>query len=363
MLNLEDSYVHLTRLALEGRKQDILTLIKRNIKQFDDIHPGLSLKLKEEILSYQDKLTVIRKKVQPPLPIDLDSKLELVKSDSITFESDPTWPEEVGNELNKVIQERKLEDQLISSGLFPTRSTLFVGEPGVGKTLAARWISAKLERPLLTLDLAAVMSSYLGKTGNNIRAVLDYAKKSHCILLLDEFDAIAKKRGDDSEVGELKRLVTVLLQEIDEWPATGLLIAATNHEELLDPAVWRRFERVIKFPKPSLQNISYTVNELLKNDSFEGKTSIIDILSLLLVGKSFSDVTKEINNSRKESIIQGKHLSIILEELIERLCKNVNKAEKIKIALMFLEKGYSQRKTAEILGLSRDTIRKYANNG
>lgn len=361
MINLEDSYVHLTRLALEGRKQDILTLLRRNIKQFDDRHPGLSIKLKKELVSYQEKSSVIRKTIHNPLPIDLDSKLELVKRDSITFETDPIWPHEVEEELNKVIQERNLEEQLICNGLSPTRSTLFVGEPGVGKTLAAKWISSKLERPLLTLDLAAVMSSYLGKTGNNIRAVLDFAKKNHCILLLDEFDAIAKKRGDDSEVGELKRLVTVLLQEIDEWPATGLLIAATNHEELLDPAVWRRFDRIINFPKPSLQNISYTINELLKNDYFEEKKSIISILSILLVGKSYSDITKEINNSRKESILQGKHVSIILEELIGKICKKIDKAEKIDTALKFLETGYSQRRTAEILGLSRDTIRKYAN--
>jgi SpoVK/Ycf46/Vps4 family AAA+-type ATPase len=361
MLNIQDSYANLVRLALEGRKQDVLSLVRRNIKQFNDIYPELSVKLKQELLSYQDKSAVIRKTVQNPLPIDLDSKLELVKREFITFEADPVWPKEVKEELNKVIQERNLEEQLISNGLFPTRSTLFVGEPGVGKTLAAKWISTKIQRPLLTLDLAAVMSSYLGKTGNNIRAVLDYAKKNHCILLLDEFDAIAKKRGDDSEVGELKRLVTVLLQEIDEWPATGLLIAATNHEELLDPAVWRRFDRIIKFPKPSSQDLQYTINELLKNDYFDEKNTIIDILSILLEGVSYSDITKEIKNARKESIIQGRLLFNILEELIIKLCTNIDKSQKINIALKFLEAGYSQRRIAEILGLSRDTIRKYAN--
>lgn len=361
MLSIQDSYVHLVRLALEGRKQDVLSLIKRNIKQFNDIYPELSINLKQELITYQDKSAITRKTIQNPLPIDLDSKLELVKKDFITFETEPVWPKEVEEDLIKVIQERNLEDQLINNGLSPTRSTLFVGEPGVGKTLAAKWISSKLQRPLLTLDLAAVMSSYLGKTGNNIRAVLDYAKKNHCILLLDEFDAIAKKRGDDSEVGELKRLVTVLLQEIDEWPATGLLIAATNHEELLDPAVWRRFDRIIKFPKPSCQDLQYTINELLKNDCFDEKSTIVNILSILLEGGSYSDITKEINNARKESIIQGRLLLDILEELIIKICTSIDKSQKINIALKFLEAGYSQRRIAEILGLSRDTIRKYTN--
>src|SRR5665213_3572636 len=127
--------------------------------------------------------------------------------------------------------------------------------PGVGKTLAARWIARELHRPLLTLDLSAVMSSFLGRTGANVRHVLDYAKGVDCVLLLDELDSIAKRRDDASDVGELKRLVTVLLQEIDDWPSTGLLIAATNHSDLLDPAVWRRFEMRVNFPMPGDESV------------------------------------------------------------------------------------------------------------
>jgi len=95
------------------------------------------------------------------------------------------------------------------------------------------------------------MSSFLGKTGSNIRVVLDFARRQPCVLLLDEFDAITKRRDDSAEIGELKRLVTVLIQAIDEWPADGLLVAATNHPELLDPAIWRRFDRVVEFPLPT----------------------------------------------------------------------------------------------------------------
>jgi hypothetical protein len=113
----------------------------------------------------------------------------------------------------------------------------------LGDTLAARVLARTLGRPLLILDLAAVMSSFLGRTGGNLRHVLDYAKSIECVLLLDELDAIAKRRDDAGEIGELKRLVTVLIQEIDDWPSSGLLVAATNHPELLDPAIWRRFFR------------------------------------------------------------------------------------------------------------------------
>ncbi|KAG1531821.1 hypothetical protein G6F50_016490 [Rhizopus delemar] len=91
-------------------------------------------------------------------------------------------------------------------GLTPTRSAIFVGPPGVGKTLKARWLAAQLKVPLYVLDLTAVMSSLLGKSGTNLRAAIDFAKREPCVLLLDEIDAIAKRRSDDSDVGELKRL-------------------------------------------------------------------------------------------------------------------------------------------------------------
>jgi SpoVK/Ycf46/Vps4 family AAA+-type ATPase len=148
--------------------------------------------------------------------------------------------------LSQLIQERRQTERLASMGLSPTRSAIFVGPPGVGKTLTARWLASQLGVPLYVLDLTAVMSSLLGRSGTNLRAALDFAKRSPCVLLLDEIDAIAKRRSDDTDVGELKRLVTVILQEVDEWPATGLLLAATNHSELIDPALWRRFDLVIR---------------------------------------------------------------------------------------------------------------------
>jgi len=187
-------------------------------------------------------------------------------------------------------------------GLHPSKSILFTGPPGVGKTLAAKWIARQLNRPLLVLDLAAVMSSFLGRTGNNIRYVLDYAKNTECVLLLDELDAIAKRRDDTSEIGELKRLVTVLLQEIDDWPPTGLLIAATNHPDLLDPAVWRRFEVVVEFGKPERRQIEILVNRLLENQ-IENISKWSGVLSFVFSGKSYSEIERQITLIRKTSAI------------------------------------------------------------
>ncbi|WP_152530172.1 AAA family ATPase, partial [Asaia sp. SF2.1] len=195
--------------------------------------------------------------------------------------------------LAQLLHERKHVDTLAAVGLDPSKSAILVGPPGVGKTLTAQWVAEQLDMPFYILDLSAVMSSLLGKSGGNIRAAFDFAKKSPCVLLLDEIDSIAKKRSDDSDIGELKRLVTVILQEIDSWPSSSLLIAATNHRELIDPALWRRFDVIAEFKTPTDDAISTAVQRFLGPDLHRfGKWK--DILSVAMRGNSFSDVEREI---------------------------------------------------------------------
>lgn len=360
MIDIYSEYVHLARLALEGKQKDILALLKRSARVIGKDRPELADNIRQ-ILN-ETKLSEITRSVSKPIPIDIDSKLELLRKDYEFFDRDPSWPQSVSNELSSIIEERRYEEKLLLENLYPTRTMLFTGLPGVGKTLAAKWLSYKLDRPLLTLDLATVMSSYLGKTGNNIRAVLNYAQKNTSILLLDEFDSIAKRRDDDLEIGELKRLVTVLLQTIDEWPPNGLLIAATNHPELLDPAVWRRFERVIEFPTPSRNEIKETIVSLIGSSNLTDFTSLIDLLSILFEGSSYAEVNRQINNVRKESLIKQVELNEVLEGLAMSLCGGLPKAKKNKIADMLKQFGYSQRRVSGLTGISRDTLRRRTKN-
>lgn len=353
--------VHLARLVVAQKHGDATALVKRAMRGVVRERPDLAGEAESVLESLATADFTRSQSKNQPLPVDVDSRLELLRRDpQPILEHDPIWPSAVADQLQATVSERQKTDELLDAGLLPTRSLLFVGAPGVGKTLAARWLAAQLGRPLLTLDLAAVMSSFLGRTGGNIRVVLDYARKFPCVLLLDEFDAIAKRRDDNGEIGELKRLVTVLLQEVDNWPADGLLIAATNHPELLDPAVWRRFDRVVDFPLPTFQELHYTIQHLLGTDTDAREQALAKPLALALAGNSFAEVTRQINTARRSAVVKGQPVVDVLEELLTEHLNKMTRDQKGELALSLIELGYSQRQTNRLTGVSRDTTRRRA---
>lgn len=357
---LRDDFLKLARIALTGRQQDIQMILHRIGKRFKKNDPDFSKAVVELLSEDVSRTTPLRKYSESPLPVDLDSRLHLLKVDTMELEHEPVFPESISQVLKQVISERENSSSLHNLGLLPTKTIMFTGPPGVGKTLTARWLASKLNMPLLILDLAGVMSSYLGRTGNNVRFVLDYAKKTQCVLLIDELDSIAKRRDDSGEIGELKRLVNVLLQEIDDWPASGLLLAATNHPDLLDPAIWRRFEMILNFGLPDRGSSEEQIKRLLsaytKNFGKYAK-----ILSYVFSGLSFSDIERQINQAKRDSAISG----LTMDEALERSIKKnptLSKVDKLQLAsILVKELKISQRQARELTGLSRDTIRNHIN--
>lgn len=350
--------VHLARLALSGRQQDVQTYIVRMARKYRKTAPLLAEELGNLAKEAPTRSSPLRNESVAAIPVDKDSRLQLLRHEEVPEIDHAIWAPAVGEKLGLIVAEHKRSSELLDSGLTPTRTAIFTGPPGVGKTLAAHWLAHQLDRPLLTLDLSAVMSSFLGRTGANVRHVLDFAKGVSCVLLLDELDAIAKRRDDLHEVGELKRLVTVLLQEIDDWPAGGLLVAATNHAELLDPAVWRRFEALIEFPLPDSSTLREALSAFLGESNDIGD-EWLQVLTVIFEGISFSDIEREISSVRRQAVIHGQPIGELLSSLVRRhIGKHLPLARKKEIALKLGAAGVSQRQINDLTGLSRDTIRK-----
>lgn len=164
-----------------------------------------------------------------------------------------------------LMKEFRRSDEIRRKGL-PVRSKLlFCGPPGCGKTLCAEVFASELGLPLYIVKLDRLISSYLGETASNVRKIFDFARKHPCVLFLDEFDALARSRDDTSEHNELRRVVNSLLIFIDRIEPKGFLVAATNLGQVLDPAIWRRFDEVIWFDRPDARMIRQFLRMQFKN--------------------------------------------------------------------------------------------------
>lgn len=164
----------------------------------------------------------------------------------------------------ELVEEWSRASALVELGIAPPYSCLIFGPPGTGKTLTAFSIAERMGLPLVRARIDGIVSSFLGTTSRNLGNLFDFANRYRCILLLDEFDAIAKLRDDPHEVGEIKRVVNTLLQNLDSRSGIGLTIAITNHQDLLDKAVWRRFSVRLELPPPRIEQRLYMLDTFMR---------------------------------------------------------------------------------------------------
>jgi AAA+ superfamily predicted ATPase len=164
--------------------------------------------------------------------------------------ADLVLPPEVKQACAELVEEQHRGELLRAHGLEPRHAVLLLGPPGNGKTSLAEAIGGELAIPVLRVRYDAVVGSFLGETASRLGRVFDHARTRQCVLFFDEFDAVGKERGDEHETGEIKRVVNSLLMQIDSLPSYVVVVAASNHPELLDRAVWRRFQIRAQLPPP-----------------------------------------------------------------------------------------------------------------
>lgn len=297
-----------------------------------------------------------------PLPIDRETRFSLVELIEPTELPDPILDAAATKELGDFLKERSLIQRFFEDGIEPSNSILFIGAPGVGKTYTANWLAYKLALPLITLDLATSISSYLGRSGQNIKSVFDYVRAQPAVLFLDEFDAIAKRRDDEGDLGELKRLVNVLLKEIETCPKGSIVLAATNHPELLDRAIWRRFDRVIELPLPEEDERMRLFERHLPSDRFTLSSEVLLLMVEKSAGMSAADICKLCEHIKRQSVMNpGESIEIIsLSELYSK-CKPQTKQDKSEacIKLKEIKPALTVRDVARIVGVGASTVSRY----
>lgn len=210
----------------------------------------------------------------------------------------------VRESLNELIEEQQRTDLLRSFGVEPRHRVLLTGPPGNGKTSIAEAIAYELAVPLLSVRYDSLIGSYLGETASRLRRLFDYTRTRACVLFFDEFDTLGKERGDTHDTGEVKRVVSSLLLQIDDLPSYVVIVTATNHPELLDRAVWRRFQLRLSIDRPShaeVQELAAAWREKLRSDFGYKDKYFAD----QLVGGSFAEIEEFFFNLARRQILRG----------------------------------------------------------
>ena len=285
-------------------------------------------------------------------PVDQESRLSIVDVSVPSVDSTPiVLPKLIDNKIADFINVVKHQSQLIQKGVETSNSLLLYGSPGCGKTTIAKYISEKTGLPLVVARFDAIVSSLLGNTAKNIRKIFDFADNKPCILFLDEFDAIAKARDDQYELGELKRVINSLLQNIDSFAKQNILIAATNHPELLDKAIWRRFNTVIEIGVPQDEELVRLL-----------KTFVDDFNTDFTTDEKKCDIKTIINNAKAKIVISNRDILQYEDVLIELFEFNNRGNLTVDGLVEYLnDNGVPQAAIADRMGISLRQVRNYLN--
>ncbi len=193
-------------------------------------------------------------------------------------------PETIRTQIQELVEEQHRAELLHAHNLLARNRILIAGPPGNGKTTLAEALAFELMYPLIIIRYETLVGSYLGETSSRLKSVIDYARTQRCVLFFDEFETLGKERGDTHETGEIKRVVSTLLMQLDDLPDYVVVVAASNHPELLDKAVWRRFQLRIELPTPTREQLTHYIASIAQrcgvSFGFEPETLAKHLLGL-----------------------------------------------------------------------------------
>lgn len=357
----EQAIVDLVRIGLRGDASSVRQLARRMLRR--QAAQPFSTELRQQLgtLMVGQGDPVLRG-ARPPMPIDSDGQLALATIDDDLADEPPILDPASDTVITALIDQRQQAERLALTGLEPPKTLLLQGLPGVGKTLTARHLARELGLPLMTVELAALMSSLLGQTGQNLRHLLDHARSFPCVLLLDEFDAVAKRRDDQSDIGELKRLVNVLLLELERWPDTGLLIAATNHPQLLDSAVGRRFDVTLALPLPGQPERVTILARAFERFGLAVDSDVVAACALAFDGASGADLERDVTAAARRATLADADPSAVLADIALAGLREGDDTDRRAAfcAMATRHLGLSQRAVGDLLGISHPTVGKLA---
>ncbi len=230
---------------------------------------------------------------------DLKGLLELTHSS--VRSSELVLSSEIRERLEQVLLEQRQKDRLAQFGLFPRRKLLFTGSPGTGKTMSAAVLATELKLPLYTIVLDNLITRFMGETAAKLRLIFDHIKQTRAAYLFDEFDAIGTQRGAQNDVGEIRRVLNSFLLFVEQDASESIIVAATNHPELLDKALYRQFDDIIRFEKPSQEQIRKLIENRLAH--FNTDTLAWADITAAAEGLSSAEVTRACEDAAKEAVL------------------------------------------------------------
>jgi SpoVK/Ycf46/Vps4 family AAA+-type ATPase len=232
----------------------------------------------------------------------------------LSFE-DLLLPESHAKIFEELQLELRKEDFLVRHGIAPRRTLLFTGPPGCGKSATAEALARELDREFAVVNLSTVVSSFLGDTSKNLSSIFEAASREPWVVLFDEFDAIGKERAERTDHGELKRVVTAFLQQLDNFLGPSVLVAATNHPDLVDSAVWRRFSIVLQFDPPSVHELRDLLRLKLRSIKRESGFNV-EAAASACKGLTQAEVSQVVEDSYRSHLLHDARRPLTLDELI-----------------------------------------------